>query len=169
MGILRVNSSFNFEKKINSFCKAPRYHIDELRDGLAFLVVEEDEQKYPVMIRDIGDTIQFSIAINLVITSDMEIPHALSTILLKINGENATGFWGLEEDDEDKSSMYLYNYNISKNLLNKLQFDQAIDDLISNYELFYEFFDEIEQQFDDFEEDLDEDSLEDDGNHRHEH
>lgn len=175
MGILRVNNSFNFEKKIGGFCKAPQHKIEQLQDGFAFLIIQKEDAQYPVMIRDIGDMVQFSIAIDMVITSDMEIPHSLSTVLLKLNGESLTGFWGLEEgEDENKetSAMYLYNHNIPKYLLNKSLFDQTIEDLISNYELFYELLDEIEQQFDDVEEeweDLDEDSCENHGNHRHEH
>jgi hypothetical protein len=170
MGILRVNHSFNFEKKIKNFCQSSRYKLDEIDADMAFVKVEEEDHKYPVVIRDMEDMVQFSVAISLPIPTDDEnfpFPHLLSTMLLQINGHSQIGFWSLEEDQNDEL-MYMYNCNYSKVLINKQQFDEAIDDLITNFELFFRIFEDA-QEDGEFDVPFDEDFSEDDRKHRHEH
>lgn len=179
MGILRVNNKFDFEKKINSFCKAPQYRLEEIEPSLAMITVLDSDgiPKHPVMLRESESTVQFCIALDFEFDEIEEIPNSLSTLLLRLNGQSTTGFWSLdmdgdEEDDEEDFPMFFYNYIVPKVLLNQNRFDDAIADLAENYEFFYSLFDGFDPEFDEDDEDLDdldEDSPEDDGNHRHEH
>lgn len=166
MGILRVSHSFNFEKKINSFCKATRYQLDEMGEDFAFIAVQGADCLYPVVIRDIEDVLLFSISINVPISEDDEIPHLLSTFLLQLNADTIKGFWSLEEDEDD-NLFYTYNHISPKLFVNKQRFDEIIDDLILNFEIFMKI-PEMEEEFDEdieFEEDL----HESEDTHRHEH
>lgn len=197
MGILRVNNKFNFEKKIRSFCKAPQYYLEEIESDTAFIVLLDSDgaPKYPVLLYEHEDSVQFCITLGLELEGIEDISESLSTLLLRLNGESNTGFWSLnlsEDDDTDDEieddeagdyeladddmdnknviPMYFYNYIVPKVLLNQNRFDDAIADLAGNYEFFYSLFDGFEPEFDEDDEDLDAAYPEEDsGKHRHEH
>lgn len=151
MGILRVNNSFNFEKKIKSFCQPPRYDLSKLEDGLAFLVVHPHESEkideHILMIRDLDDIVQFSMSSHIMVPPDQKIPHQLSTMLLQINSESLMGFWSLQgTDNEDIAFIFTYDNNVSKMLLNKNLFDEVVADMLESCGMLYQLIEEAEQQ-----------------------
>jgi hypothetical protein len=146
MSIIRVSGSFNFEKKIRSFCQSPRYHIDELSEDFAMVDIDdpESDDDYPrfVSISSSGDIVRFCMPGPVVIEVEEPVPHSLSTILLKINSFSRDGFWCLEETD-DESHVFAYIYNVSKTSLNKKQFDNIIDELIKGNKIMEEMLEKF--------------------------
>lgn len=152
MSILRVSNSFNFEKKIKSFCQPPRYDLNKLEDGLAILVVHPDASEkmdeHIMMIRDIDDILQFSMASHIMIAPGEKIPHHLSTTLLEINSGSLMGFWSLERvDNTEIAFVFSYNNNVSKMLLNKKLFDEVITDMFDSCSDLYQMIETIEQAY----------------------
>jgi hypothetical protein len=150
MGILRVSSSFNFEKKIKSFCQPPRYELSKLEDGLAFVVVHphasEKIDEHVLMIRDVDDIVQFSMPSHIMVPPDQRIPHHLSTALLQLNSESLMGFWSLQgTDNEDIAFIFTYDNNVSKMLLNKNLFDEIVTDMLESCRALYQLIEEVEQ------------------------
>ena len=152
MGILRVSNSFNFEKKIKSFCQPPRYDLSKLEDGLALLVVHpeasEKMDEHIMMIRDIDDILQFSMASHIMMAPGEEIPHHLSSTLLEINSESLMGFWSLERvDNPEIAFVFSYGNNVSKMLLNKKLFDEVVTDMLESCGSLYQMIEAVEQAY----------------------
>jgi hypothetical protein len=158
MSIIRVSGSFNFEKKIRSFCQSPRYQIDELTEDSATVDIydPESDDDYPrlVSISHTDDIVRFCMpSPTIIIEVDQPVPHSLSTILLKINSFSHDGFWCLEETD-DESHVFAYIYNVSKTSLNKKQFDNIIDELVKGNKIMEEMLVETDDDDDDDDDDL---------------
>jgi hypothetical protein len=152
MGILRVSNSFNFEKKIKSFCQPPRYSFSKLEDGLALLVVHPDASErmdgHVMMVRDIDDILQFSMASRIMVSPSESVPHRLSSTLLEINSGSLMGFWSLERmDNSEIAFVFSYNNNVSKMLLNKHLFDEVVTDMLDNCSNLYRIISSVEQQY----------------------
>lgn len=163
MGIIRVSSAFNFEKKIRSFCQSPRCQIDELTEDFAMVDIDdpESDDDYPrsVSISNSGDIVRFCMPGPIIIGVDEPMPHPLSTILLKINSFSRDGFWCLEEAD-DESHMFAYVYIVPKTSLNKKQFDNIIDELIKENKIMEEMLENFMAEAGILEEDDEDDSVE---------
>ena len=150
MGILRVSGSFNFEKKIKNFCQPPRYELNKLENGLAFVVVHPDApeeiDEHVLVIRDIDDIVQFSMPSHLIVSTGQRIPHHLSSVLLQLNSESLMGFWSLEGiSTKDIAFIFSYSNNVSKTLLNKYLFDEVVIDMLESCSELYQLIEEIEQ------------------------
>ncbi len=149
MGIIRVSNSFNFEKKIKSFCQLPRFEIEGLDEDSTVVNVLDpeldlDEGYHGFFTIDlIDDIVQFGMPSPLLFETSETVPDLLSTLLLKINSYSLSGFWCLEEMDEEGSHAFVYIYNIPKVSLNKKQFDDIIDELIVECMVLEEMLDDI--------------------------
>jgi len=168
MGIMRVSNSFNFEKKIKSFCQLPRYDIEELEEDFAIVNIlelksdiEGDHLRF-FTIDVVDDIVRFGMPSPVLFEANEIIPDSLSTILLKINSYSSNGFWCLQEMDEEGSHSFIYVYNTPKMSLNKKQFDGIVDELIMGCHIFDQLLDDILTGRIDDDDDDDDDDLEDD-------
>jgi len=168
MGIMRVSNSFNFEKKIKSFCQLPRYDIEELTEDFALVNIHElkldiEGDYHRFFTIDVADDIvRFGMPSAVLFEADEIIPDSLAAILLKMNSYSFNGFWCLEEIDEEGSHSFVYVYNVPKTSLNKKQFDSIIDELIMECGIFEQLLDDILTGRIDDDDDDDDDDLEDD-------
>jgi hypothetical protein len=159
MGIMRVSNSFNFEKKIKSFCQPPHYEIEELDEDSAVVNILDsaldldDGYHRFFTINLIDDIVQFGMPSPMLFETAETIPDPLSTLLLKINSYSLSGFWCLEEMDEEGSHSFVYTYNVPKISLNKKQFDAIIDELVVGCMVLEEMLDDIMTGRDDDEDD----------------
>jgi hypothetical protein len=153
MGILRVSNSFNFEKKIKSFCQPPRYELSKFEDAVAIIVVHPDASErmddHVMMIRDVDDILQFSMASHIMVMPNEKIPHHLSSALLQINSDSMTGFWSLERMDDSREIAFVFSYNnnIHKMLLNKKLFDEVVTDMFDSCGDLYQMIESAEQAY----------------------
>ena len=152
MGILRVSNSFNFEKKIKSFCQPPRYEIDEISDEVAFISMEhlsESEAIAPhlLTLHNFPDMVRFNMPSLIVVPNADEVPHKLSTMLLNVNAESMLGFWCLGETEDDQF-VFAYSCHVPKISLNKKLFDETVAILLSNCNRLYQIIDPSAQDAD---------------------
>lgn len=169
MGIMRVSNSFNFEKKIKSFCQLPRFEIEELEENFAVVNIYDPEDPdgnyhHFMTIDLIDDIVQFGMPSPMLFEPDETIPDSLSTLLLKINSYSLDAFWCLEEMDEEGSHAFVYTYNVPKTSLNKKQFDNIVEELISGCGIVEQLLDDLLGVNDDDDDDLEDDSMNLNGN-----
>jgi hypothetical protein len=98
MGLESLFSGVNFSGTIKKYCSANGWKIAELNDKRAILRFGMESGRSQVLfIIRYESTLEFSVPSMAAFDSEDQIPHYLSTLLLKRSSENKYGFWCIEQ------------------------------------------------------------------------
>ena len=98
MGLESLFSGVNFAGTIKKYCSAIGWKIADLNDkrGILRFSMESGRNQTLYIIR-YESTLEFSVPSIAAFDSEDNIPHHLSTILMKRSAERKIGFWCIEK------------------------------------------------------------------------
>lgn len=123
-------SAANFKSTIRNYCSQIGWNIAELDDNHTTLLFEMDSGRtQKLYIIRYGEVLEFSVPSLLQSDDEDEIPHQLSTLLLKRNAQMSIGFWAIEEINQKFTFSIMHNAPIE--LMNVSFFKAVVNSLIS--------------------------------------
>jgi len=123
-------SAANFKNTVKGYCSQIGWNIAEIDDDRAILIFNmESGREQRLFIIRFGETIEFSVPSLLQTEDEDEIPHELSTMLLKRNSSTTFGFWAIETIGEKFTFTIMHNAQIE--LINVDLFAAVVKSLIS--------------------------------------
>ena len=130
MGLEAHFSGMNFAKTVRKYCAANGWKIADLNNDRAILrfSMSSGRSQTLYMIR-YESTIEFSVPSMAAFGSEDDIPHFLSTLLLKRSSEKKIGFWCIEEIGGEQ--VYSCMHNAEMQLLDSDYFARVVRALIN--------------------------------------
>ncbi len=129
MGLETLFSGINFANTIKKFCAANRWKITNVNDKRAILQFSmnsgRDQTLYIIRYEL---TLEFSVPSMAAFDSEDDIPHFLSTLLLKRSAERKIGFWCIEEIRG--KHIYSHMHNAEMQLIDSNYFARVVRALI---------------------------------------
>ena len=119
----------NFQHTIRRYCDQIGWRVRELSDNKAVLGFNmKSGRTQTLYILSYETTLEFSVPSGLSFDADDDIPHVLSTLLLKRNAEAKIGFWCIEQI----GSKYVYScmHNAEMSLLDTDYFGRIVVRLV---------------------------------------
>lgn len=127
----------NFTSTIQKYCEQQGWKISELNDARAVLRFEMSSGRTQTLyIIKYETTLEFSVPSGLVFDSDENVPHRLSTLLLRRNSERKIGFWCLETIN--RQSVFSCMHNAEMQLLDGNYFATVVRALVNECDEFEE-------------------------------
>lgn len=118
-------SPATFAPTIQRYCAEHGWDIDQLTDELAVLKFEADTGNVQtVAIFPVKDTLEFVAHSDLGFDSDDDIPHRLSTLLLRKNSGLLLGSWSIE--DIHSKSVFSLTYDEEMRLMDAHRFERIV-------------------------------------------
>lgn len=97
MGLEALFSGVNFASTIKKYCAASGWKIHDLSNERAILRFSMNSGRSQTLyIIRYESTLEFSVPSIAIFDSESDIPHFLSTLLLKRSAERRIGFWCIE-------------------------------------------------------------------------
>lgn len=97
-GLAQLFAGANFQNTIQRYCAQQRWRVADISDGNALLrFTMESGRDQSVFIFKYDTTLEFSVPSALSFDTMDEVPHYISTLLLKRNSDKKIGFWSLME------------------------------------------------------------------------
>ncbi len=137
-------SGVNFQNTIKQCCDANKWKTFALNEQYGVLKFDFEGYSRHVFIYRYDQILEFSIPSNLDFPSEAQVPHYLSTILLKRNTHNNLGFWCIVETDTKHYYSYMHNMELSS--LKPQSFRQIVLMLLKECEDFENLIAKILQQ-----------------------
>lgn len=123
-------SAANFRTTIRNYCNQIGWKIAEIDDKHATLLFDMNSGRtQKLYIIRYGEVLEFSVPSLLQADDDDEIPHPLSTLLLKRNAQMSIGFWAIEEINQKFTFSIMHNAPLE--LINVKFFEAVVNSLIS--------------------------------------
>lgn len=98
MSIRNLFSGVNFANTVRKYCADNGWNVADLSDDRAVLrFTMESGRRQTLFIIRYEATLEFSVPSEFTFDSEDEVPHRLSTILLRRSSESKIGFWCLEK------------------------------------------------------------------------
>lgn len=134
-GLASLFSGVNFKNTIRNYCGQVGWNIADLNDRRAMLKFNmESGRSQTLYIIRYETTLEFSVPSIAQFNSVDEIPHYLSTLLLKRSSERKFGFWCIEEIGG--SQVYSHMHNAELQLIDVSYFATVVRGLISECDEF---------------------------------
>ncbi len=103
-------SAANFKSTIRNYCNQIGWNIADIDNDHAILIFEmESGREQKLFIIRYGEILEFSVPSLLQTEDEDDIPHALSTLLLKRNSQMSIGFWAIEEISKKFTFSIMHN------------------------------------------------------------
>lgn len=135
MGLEALFSGVNFANTVKKYCAANGWKIADLNDKRAVLRFNMDSGRNQTLyIIRYESTLEFSVPSMAGFDSEDNIPHFLSTLLLKRSSESKFGFWCIEEIGGKQ--VYSCMHNAELQLLDSKYFASVVMALISECDEF---------------------------------
>lgn len=130
MGLESLFSGMNFANTIKKYCAANGWKIADLNDKRAILRFGmssgRDQTLYIIRYES---TLEFSVPSMATFDSEDNIPHFLSTLLLKRSSERKIGFWCIEQIGG--KHVYSHMHNAEMQLIDSNYFAKVVRVLIN--------------------------------------
>ncbi len=124
-----------FAPTIQKYCEDYGWVIDEITDDIAVLKFEADsDNQQTIVIMCIKNTLEFLAHGGLGFASDDDIPHRLSTMLLRQNSELLLGTWRIQ--DINGKSVFSLVYDDEMRLMDVNRFLQIVRYLVKTCQKF---------------------------------
>jgi len=130
MGLSMLFSGVNFANTIKKYCAANGWKIADLNNKQAILRFSmRSGRDQTLYITRFETTLEFSVPSMAMFDSEDNIPHYLSTLLLRRSSEKKIGFWCIEK----LRGRYVYScmHNAEMQLINNDYFTKVVVTLIS--------------------------------------
>lgn len=128
-GLADLFAGVNFKTTIQRYCAQQRWHIADLNNQRAILRFSMSSGRTQVLyIIKYEETLEFSVPSSLAFDTADDVPHYVSTILLKRNREKKIGFWCLEQIGQKQ--VYSCMHNAHMQLIDGAYFASIVDVLI---------------------------------------
>jgi hypothetical protein len=138
-------SGVNFKNTIQRYCQEIGWKIAEVDDKHAILKFSMDSGTNQILfIIRYETTLEFSVPSIAAFDSEDNVPHYLSTLLLKRNSQKKIGFWCIEE--VGNKHVFSYMHNAELQLINTEYFGDVIRTLINECERFEKILKDIFNQ-----------------------
>ena len=135
MSLESLFTSANFKSTITSYCSQNGWKIADLNDRRAILRFNMDSGRVQTLyIIRYETTLEFSVPSMAAFDSEDDIPHRLSTLLLKRSSEKKIGFWCIEEIGNKQ--VYSYMHNAEMQLIDAKYFASLVRTLINECDNF---------------------------------
>ena len=122
-------SGFNFKQTIQRYCDDRSWRIANITDKIASLqFTMKSGRDQTLFIMRYETTLEFSVPSMAKFNSDDDIPHFLSTLLLKRSSQRKIGFWCIE--DLGDKLVYSCMHNAEMKLINSEYFASVVRALI---------------------------------------
>lgn len=120
----------NFKGTIQKYCAQQSWKIYDLNDRRAVLRFDMSSGRTQTLyIIKYETTLEFSVPSALAFDSDDDVPHRLSTLLLRRNAERKIGFWCVE--DINQRVVFSCMHNAEMQLLDGAYFASVVRALIN--------------------------------------
>ncbi|BDI04147.1 hypothetical protein [Sphaerotilus microaerophilus] len=124
----------NFKRTIQQYCADQGWNLVDLSDKRAVLKFRMDSGRIQTLyILKYDTTLEFSVPSELAY-EDNDIPHRLSTLLLKRNTERKIGFWCLEVIEDE--FVFECMHNAEMQLINSAYFESVVRTLVNECDEF---------------------------------
>jgi hypothetical protein len=138
-------SGVNFKKTITKYCNNIGWNIDDLSDTKATLDFEmESGRTQRLYIIRYDTTLEFSVPSMYHFENEDEVPHFISTILMRKNSAKKIGFWCIEEISDELYYSVMHNAEIE--LINEDYFATVIRTLINDCDEFETTVEKMNQE-----------------------
>jgi len=128
-------SGVNFKSTVQKYCQLIGWKIAEIDDKHAVLKFSMDSgRNQNLWIIRYESTLEFSVPSMANFDSEDNIPHYLSSLLLKRNSQKKIGFWCIEEIGG--KHIYSYMHNTELQLINTEYFQYVVRALINECDEF---------------------------------
>ena len=112
-GFADLFAGSNFRSTIQKYCAQNSWKIADLNDRRAILRFDMNSGRTQTLyIIKFETTLEFSVPSGLNFGSEDDVPHRLSTILLKRSAERKIGFWCIEEIGGKQTFSCMHNAEI---------------------------------------------------------
>lgn len=128
-------SGVNFKNTVQKYCQQIGWKIAEIDDKHAVLKFSMDSgRNQNLWIIRYESTLEFSVPSMANFDSEDNVPHYLSSLLLKRNSQKKIGFWCIEEIGG--KHIYSYMHNAELQLINTEYFQDVVRTLINECDKF---------------------------------
>lgn len=128
-------SSHNFQSTIRRYCAQLNWKISELTPAIAVLSFRmRSGRAQTVFISRFQTTLEFSCPSSMQFGSFQNIPHKLSSLLLRENRKHKFGFWCIEELENGPLFCVMHNAEIG--LMDASFFEKVVEALVIQCERF---------------------------------
>ncbi len=125
----------SFKSTIERYCAHFNWQVAEATEEYAKLqFTMESQRRQTVYILRYESTLEFDVPSMAAFDSEEQIPHQLSTILLKRSAQRKVGFWCIEEIGG--KHVYSYMHNVELRLLDLDYFGMVVRSLITEVDDF---------------------------------
>jgi len=139
MGLETLFSGVNFENTIKKYCAANDWRIAELDNKHAVLRFSMSSGRTQILyIIRFESTLEFSVPSMAVFDSEDDIPHFISTLLLKRSSEIKVGFWCIETIRG--KCLYSCMHNAEMQLIDSGYFARVVRALINECDNFEDIY-----------------------------
>jgi hypothetical protein len=123
-------SGVNFSSTIKKYCATQGWKIADLNSERAILrFAMESGRDQTLFIIRYESTLEFSVPSMAAFESEENMPHFLSTLLMKRSSEKKIGFWCIERIGD--KSVYSYMHNAEMQLIDSDYFAKVVRALIT--------------------------------------
>jgi hypothetical protein len=130
MSMASLFSGVNFANTIKKYCAAQGWKIADLNSDRAILRFGmESGRDQTLFIIRYESTLEFSVPSMAAFESEENMPHFLSTLLMKRSSEKKIGFWCIERIGD--KSVYSYMHNAEMQLIDSDYFAKVVRALIT--------------------------------------
>ena len=141
MSLASLFSGVNFASTIRRYASDHRWTLADVNDRRAVLKFEmKSGRTQTLYIIRYDTTLEFSVPSMAAFDSEDQIPHIISTLLLKRSSQLRIGFWCIEEIA--KKQVYSYMHNAELQLIDSDYFGSVVRVLVTEC-------DELEQLLED--------------------
>lgn len=128
-------SAANFKSTVKNYCQQIGWKIADIDDKHATLIFTMDSGRdQRLFLIRYEETIEFSVPSLIQIADEDDIPHQISTVLLKRNASKIYGFWAIEEINKKYTFSIMHNAQLE--LMNVDFFAAVVRSLISECDEF---------------------------------
>ncbi len=134
-GFFDLFSGGNFKRSIEQFAKENKWSVAEVDSDSAVIEFEMEESgnEQTIYIYRNEKAVDFSVPSVWSFESEDELPHELSTLLMRRNGELSIGNWCIEEDEEGNLT-YCCEYSVDLRIMDAAYFKLVVDSLVDECE-----------------------------------
>jgi hypothetical protein len=130
MSMASLFSGVNFSSTIKKYCATQGWKIADLNSERAILrFAMESGRDQTLFIIRYESTLEFSVPSMAAFESEENMPHFLSTLLMKRSSEKKIGFWCIERIGD--KSVYSYMHNAEMQLIDSDYFAKVVRALIT--------------------------------------
>ncbi|MBK9233396.1 MAG: hypothetical protein IPO15_21765 [Anaerolineae bacterium] len=130
MSLAQLFSGSNFRTTIQQYCARQGWKIADLNDARAILRFNMGSQRTQTCyVIKYDKTLEFSVPSMFIFDSYDQVPHYISTILLKRSSEKKIGFWCIEEIGGKQ--VYSCMHNAEQDLIDSNYFASVVRALIN--------------------------------------